>query len=59
MTSNPPLGTSSSRTWTAARVSESPQGWDDGSGISATIECMADEKLEPGDNLSDFGLGPC
>ena len=59
MTSNPPPGTNSSRTWTAVKASESPLGWEDGSDTSATIECMADEKLEPGDNLADFGLGPC
>lgn len=59
MTSNPPPGTNSNLTSIAARASESPLGWDDGSDTSATIECMVDEKLEPGDNLDGFGLGPC
>lgn len=59
MTLNPPPGTNSSPTSTAARASESPLEWDDGSDTSATIECMVEHKLEPGDNLGGFGLGPC
>jgi hypothetical protein len=59
MSLSPPPGTSLDRTLNAAKVSECPSAWVDGLDTNATTDFMDDEPLNPNDNLSDFGLGPC
>jgi hypothetical protein len=59
MSLSPPPGTSLDRTLNAAKASEYPSAWVDGSDTNATTSFMDGESLTPEDNLSDFGLGPC
>ncbi len=52
-------GMNSTPTSSVAKVSECPSAWVDGLDTNATTDFMDDEPLNPNDNLSDFGLGPC